>query len=1356
RAEFNVPAGDFNYKMALNDTWDVSFPADNKPLSLGAAADVRFYYDDKSNAVLDSVNDQIAVAAGSFQNALGCGGDWQPECVNTLLTDVDGDGIYTFSATGLPAGSYEFKVALDEAWDVSYPADNVPVTINADSELLTISWDSVTTGVSVDVSSGEPAVDWVVAGDFQDALTGSACGNWNNSCAETTMEDDDGDGVFRLIADALPAGGYEYKIVEFNNWDNAFPADNVAFTADGSQMRWYFQPGPNNVADNANQCIATVAGDFQDELGGPEWSPSNLRTMMWQEAPGSDWYAFSATLPAGSWQYKVALDEDWAESYPADNVALELGAETAVTIRYNCASNAIEQVLGGEVPDEIAALVTDPARNPIEDDVFYFVMPDRFSNGDPSNDTGGIPGDRLQNGFDPTDMGFFHGGDLAGLTAKLDYMKEMGTTAIWMTPVFKNNPVQGEGADVSAGYHGYWYLDMTEFDPHFGTNNELTTLIDEAHARDIKVFFDIITNHTADIVSYEEGTYGYRDKETYPYRDADGVAFDDRDYVGTGTFPELDAATSFPYTPVFLDPSGETAKVPAWLNNPIYYHNRGNSTFSGENSLYGDFYGLDDLFTEHPDVVNGMTQIYKDWITGYDIDGFRVDTVKHVNLEFWQEFMPQILAHAEAVGRADFFVFGEVFSGNPELLSHYTSQADFPAVLDFNFQERVRSYASAGGSSDVLRDLFADDDYYTDADSNAYALPTFIGNHDRGRFGWFLNADNGGSLSDEEMVARSELATATMFFARGVPVIYYGDEQGFTGTGGDKEARQDMFPSQVAHYMAEDQIGTDATPADDNFDSTHPLYQAYAEMAQVVAANPALQTGAQLHRYSQDSPGIYAFSRIDPDQALEYLVVLNNSTAPQTAVFKTEGANITYNEIYPGSERVVTSDDFKEITVDAPGVSISVFKAESAYAPSESAPGVSFNTLASGQQVEIGSQNLDGNDVQDRIEVGVALSNEQYAEVTFAVRKSGTEPYTVIGVDDNAPYRVFFSLSDVPGGFVEGDMLDFVAVAKDSGGNLSYAEVTGITPIFSEAPQPGAVTHAIIHYFREDGDYGDHTTGDYNDYWGLHLWGDITETIEWTAPKPFLGEDEYGRFAWVNLTPNATNVGVIAHRGDTKDPLNAPDRFFNPSVSPEIWLKQDDLTIYTSQAAAQGYVTIRYHRDDGDYGTPSSDYTTYWGLHLWGSALADGVGTDWTSPRPFDGIDDFGAFWQVPIQNAAGDFNFIIHRGDAKDPGPDQALNPQEMPSAWIMSGDETIYPQRGAAEGFITLHYHRPAGDYGDYASTNYADFWGLHTWGDADDPGWTTPRKPAFTDTFGPAFQVPLINAMQEIGYILHRGDT
>jgi pullulanase/glycogen debranching enzyme len=303
----------------------------------------------------------------------------------------------------------------------------------------------------------------------------------------------------------------------------------------------------------------------------------------------------------------------------------------------------------------------------------------------------------------------------------------------------------------------------------------------------------------------------------------------------------------------------------------------------------------------------------------------------------------------------------------------------------------------------------------------------------------------------------------------------------------------------------------------------------------------------------------------------------------------------------------------------------------------------------------------------------------------------------------------------------------------------------------------GNSPYAVIHYLRTDNDYGDHTTGDYNDFWGLHLWGDIDETIEWTAPKPFLGEDEYGRFAWVKLASDASAVGFIVHRGDVKDGTDA-DRFFDPGVTPQIWLRQDDATSYSSQAEAQGYVTVRYHRADSDYGNPNSpDYNDFWGLHLWGDAIADGAGTTWTSPRPFDGVDDYGAFWQVPIKAVDVPVNYIIHRGDVKDPGPDQSFIPFDNATVWIQSGDETIYPSRGAAENTVILHYHRDAGDYGDYGSADYNDFWGLHVWTGAanPNPAWQQPLKPVSIDTYGPTFNVPLVNNAIELAYILHRGD-
>ena len=141
-----------------------------------------------------------------------------------------------------------------------------------------------------------------------------------------------------------------------------------------------------------------------------------------------------------------------------------------------------------------------------------------------------------------------------------------------------------------------------------------------------------------------------------------------------------------------------------------------------------------------------MEDIYKSWVD-FGIDGFRIDTMKHVNAEFWDEFAPAILQAAQGVSKPDFFSFGEVFSGNEQLLSFYTTSGEVQAVLDFKFQEQVGGYVASGGSAKGLQEMFQKDDYFTDDDSNVYALPTFLGNHDRGRFAWFVQNGRAGATA---------------------------------------------------------------------------------------------------------------------------------------------------------------------------------------------------------------------------------------------------------------------------------------------------------------------------------------------------------------------------------------------------------------------------------------------------------------------------------------------------------------------------------------------------------------------------------------------------------------------------------
>ena len=526
------------------------------------------------------------------------------------------------------------------------------------------------------------------------------------------------------------------------------------------------------------------------------------------------------------------------------------------------------------------------ARTP-EQEVIYFVLPDRFDNGDPANDRGGLTGDRLVTGYDPTHKGFYHGGDLKGLTRKLDYIQGLGITAIWFAPVFKNKPVQGPKGDESAGYHGYWITDFTTIDPHFGTEAEFKGFVDAAHARGIKVYMDIIVNHTADVIQYREGgDYAYRSKADYPFSRRGGVggaAINSGflgDHVGTAANWAKLTDPSFAYTP-FVPKAEERVKTPAWLNDPIYYHNRGNSNWVGESSLYGDFVGLDDLATEHPRVVSGFIDIYGGWIDRFGVDGFRIDTARHVNAEFWRAFIPAMQRRAKARGIPNFHIFAEVATGDvdPALLARWSHNADLTAPIDMAFAAAAQRVVSGKAGTEVLARMFEDDPIYKGGEKAALRLPTFLGNHDFGRFAMFVKQANPG-ISQDELLARTMLGHAMMLTLRGVPTIYSGDEQGFVSDGNDQLAREDMFASKVAVYNDNDLIGTDATTAQDNFDVRHPLYRLIAELSAVRRSTPALTGGLQKVRAFSDKPGLLAISRFDPKTGREVVLAFNTSDRP--------------------------------------------------------------------------------------------------------------------------------------------------------------------------------------------------------------------------------------------------------------------------------------------------------------------------------------------------------------------------------------------------------------------------------------------------------------------------------------------
>src|SRR5450631_866125 len=507
-----------------------------------------------------------------------------------------------------------------------------------------------------------------------------------------------------------------------------------------------------------------------------------------------------------------------------------------------------------------------------QDEIIYFVLPDRFDNGDPSNDRGGLQGDRRITGYDPTSPAFYHGGDLRGLRERLDYIQGLGATAIWITPVFRNKTVQEHGPYLGAGFHGYWILDFTTVDPHLGTDADFHQLVDAAHARGMKVILDIVINHTADVIRYRECPAG-----NCPYRSRG-------DYPGQA------------YTP-YLPAGEEHAKKPEWLNDPVWYHNRGDSTYEGESTTFGDFSGLDDLDTENPRVLQGFIEIYGDWIDRFGIDGYRIDTAKHVNAEFWQAFLPAILERARARGIPNFHIFGEVATQDvdPALQAEHTRVDRFPAVLDFSFSAAMHEALSGGGTRSLAR-VFDADSLYEGGAQAALGLPTFLGNHDDGRFAFRLKQLHP-EYTAEQLLARMRLANAMLLTLRGVPVLYYGDEQGLVGSGNDNASRQDLFPSQVPSFRTEARLGPPHDPDAGSLDPRHPLYQQIAALARIRAAEPALRRGRQVLRADSMAPGLFAVSRFDPSSGREVVLAFNTSEQPVDMRIEVARASRQFNSL---------------------------------------------------------------------------------------------------------------------------------------------------------------------------------------------------------------------------------------------------------------------------------------------------------------------------------------------------------------------------------------------------------------------------------------------------------------------------
>jgi glycosidase len=637
-------------------------------------------------------------------------------------------------------------------------------------------------------------------------------------------------------------------------------------------------------------------------------------------------------------------------------------------------------------------------------------MPDRYANGSTANDAGGLTGPRVTTGFDPTDTGYFHGGDLKGLADRLQRIKDLGFTALWLTPVLKQQPTsQG-----SAAYHGYWGLDFTTVDPHLGTDKDFADLVASAHGLGMKVYLDVVINHTADVVSLTGTSY-----TDIPYRDCHGKKFNPARYAAKATFPCL-KATTMPRVP-FVSPGDRHVKKPEWLNDPLNYHDRGNIDF-GTCSLtcfeQGDFFGLDDLFTERPNVMKGLAQIYSSWITRFKVDGFRVDTAKHVNSAFFKLWVPKVRAAAASAGIKDFPIFGEVTLNDSVDLSAYVRDRALPQVLDFPFQQFAVAYASGASGARGLGHRLDDDDYFRLPNGIDPSFPTFLGNHDMGR-GAMQVIQQAPGLSGAALVQRLQLAYDVLYLLRGAPTILYGDEVGMAGPGGDKAARQDMFPTQVGAWQTETRVGSPPIGKGSAFDVTNnPLGAQLKSLAAVRDAHPELATGAPVVRVAKEA--LLVVSRLDSTTSREVVTAFNNGTKAATVKVQTATPGATWSVAF-GSGTASGN-----LTLTIPPVSAIVAVPNGAM-PKTAPPKPKLTGRS--------------DDLTSYFRLGATGTGTSPVSVTFAVRRSGGA-WQRIAIDDSAPYRAFLE----PTRFKKHEKVDAVAVARGLGGTISLSQVASFVP----------------------------------------------------------------------------------------------------------------------------------------------------------------------------------------------------------------------------------------------------------------------------------------------------------------------
>ena len=452
--------------------------------------------------------------------------------------------------------------------------------------------------------------------------------------------------------------------------------------------------------------------------------------------------------------------------------------------------------------------------------VVYFMMTDRFFDGNESNNTA--------SGTDTygDNPGLYHGGDFAGVTAKLDYLQDLGVNTIWLTPIVKNIAgvtVTDEGSEdvpYNAAYHGYWASDFTKLNPTLGTTEEFETMISEAHKRGMRIMVDIVVNHAG--------------------------------YGTESTFADM-----------LRDKSVSEGDIKSWQS------------------------GLPDFATEKADVRAKLVEWQTSWMKDYGVDYFRVDTVKHVDSTTWAA-----LKNSTTEVNPSFKMIGEYYGAGYASNGSTLGSGQMDADLDFDFNDQATSFVS-GNISSVEKFLSA----RNSALNNAYMTGQFLSSHDED--GFKASLMNGKKYTEDEATSAALVAATLQLTAKGIPVIYYGEEVGLSGL--------NNYPYQTNRYDMDFSLATEDNVTYQHYKNLLSIRNAYTDV---------FARGSRKVVASSDEEGYDVVSRSYGGTTL-YVGMNIKDTAKEVKVPVSLAAGTEVKDLYSGATYTVGSDKTVAVTIPA-------------------------------------------------------------------------------------------------------------------------------------------------------------------------------------------------------------------------------------------------------------------------------------------------------------------------------------------------------------------------------------------------------------------------------------------------------